>query len=442
MNKINVREMDRAHHIHPFNDMKLMKARDALVIDRAEGIYVYDDEGKRYLDGMAGLWCVNLGYGRSELAAVAQQQMNTLPYYNTFFQSTTAPAAKLAAKLTELAPGDIDHVFFANSGSEANDTIVRLARTYWESVGQPAKKGIISRRESYHGSTMVGASLCGLPYMHPTTDLPLPHFYHINSPYHYRDSQGEEFNAFGERLAKDLEKKILELGPNNVAAFHADTIASGGGVIVPPDSYWPEIVRICKQYDVLLSIDEVITGFGRVGAWFSASLYGLEPDFISIAKGLSSGYIPISAALVSRRVADVLTESNKPFNHGFTYSGHPVSAAVALENIRILEDEAIIQNVHDESGPYLQRKVRALSEHPLVGDVRGRGFIVGVELIAEEGDEPSKGTRGKRCFDLCLQHGLITRPLGNTMAFSPPLIMNKNEIDEMIEIFNHCLDLL
>ena len=433
-----IQEMDRAHHIHPFNDMKQMKEKGALVIAHAEGIYIFDEDGKRYLDGMAGLWCVNVGYGRPSLAAAAQQQMNQLPYYNTFFQSTTAPTAKLAAKLTSITPDNINHVFFANSGSEANDTIIRLARTYWEVVGQPSKKAIISRRDSYHGSTMVGASLCGLDYMHPTADLPLPDFHHIPSPYHFRDGQGQDKEAFGLQMARELEAKILELGADNVAAFHTDTIASGGGVIVPPDSYWPEIVRICRQYDILLSIDEVICGFGRVGAWFSTELYNLQPDFISTAKGLSSGYLPISAALVGNRVMDGLLATGKAFNHGFTYSGHPTSAAVALENIRIFEEEGLIEQVAHDTGPYLQQKLRDLASYPLVGDVRGRGMIAGVELVSEtEGS-----VLGKSCFDHCLAHGLITRPLGNTMAFSPPLIITRAQIDEMVGIFSHCLDLL
>lgn len=438
-----VQEMDRAHHIHPFNDLRQMKEINALVIDKAEGIYIYDEAGKRYLDGMAGLWCVNVGYGRQELAAAAQKQLSTLPYYNTFFQSTTAPAAQLAAKLTALAPDNIEHVFFANSGSEANDTIVRLIRTYWEAVGQPSKKGIISRRESYHGSTMVGASLCGLDYMHPTADLPLPDFHHIASPYFYRDGGNMEREAFGLQLAQALEAKILQLGAENVAAFHTDTIASGGGVIVPPESYWPEIVRICKKYDVLLSIDEVITGFGRVGAWFSTELYDLQPDFISVAKGLSSGYLPISAAMVSNRITEGLLNSGKSFNHGFTYSGHPASAAVALENIRIFEDERIIEQVVQETGPYLQEQLRLLTDHPLVGDVRGRGLIAGVEMIADKVSKrpfDPKGSAGQICFQHCLANGLISRPLGDIMAFSPPLIITKAQIDEMLQIFKHCLD--
>ena len=281
-----INELDRAHHIHPFNNIQQLKDEGVLVIDRAEGIYIFDEQGQRYIDGMAGLWCVNLGYGRRELADVARQQMTRLPYYNTFFQSTTAPAAQLAARLTELSPEHINHVFFANSGSEANDTIVRMARTYWDAVGQPAKRAIISRINSYHGSTMVGASLCGLDYMHPIEDLPLPGFHHIPGPYYYQDNPQIDEAQYGLALAQRLEAKILELGPENVACFHSDTIATGGGVLVPPASYWPEIARICEAYDVLLSIDEVICGFGRVGAWLSLELYGLKPDFIAVAKRL------------------------------------------------------------------------------------------------------------------------------------------------------------
>ena len=368
-----ISDLDRAHHIHPFNNIKQLKDRDVLVIAEADGIYIFDADGKRYIDGMAGLWCVNIGYGRQELMTAAQNQMAKLPYYNTFFQSTTAPTAKLAAKLTELAPTNLNHVFFANSGSEANETIIRMVRAYWELVGQPSKKTIISRIGSYHGSTMVGASLCGLDFMHPTADLPLPGFHHISGPYYYRDGGSTDVEQFGLQAASLLEQKILELGAENVAAFHADTIAAGGGVVVPPANYWPEIVRICKEYDVLLSVDEVITGFGRVGAWFSAELYNLQPDFVAVAKGLSSGYAPISAALVSDRIMAGLLDSDTTFYHGFTYSGHPVSAAIALENIRLLAEEGIITRVAPDTGDYFQQRLAELAVHPLVGDVRGRG---------------------------------------------------------------------
>ncbi|MEM7118960.1 MAG: aminotransferase [Chloroflexota bacterium] len=439
-----INDLDRAHHIHPFNNIRQLKDEGVLVIDKADGIYIYDEAGKQYIDGMAGLWCVNLGYGRQELAEAAHRQMNALPYYNTFFQSTTAPAAQLAAKLTALAPDNINHAFFANSGSEANDTIVRMVRTYWDSVGQPERRAIISRVDSYHGSTMVGASLCGLDYMHPIADLPLPGFHHIAGPYPYRDGATSDLDAYGLQMANLLEQKILELGPENVGAFHADTIASGGGVLVPPDSYWPEIVRICQKYDVLLSIDEVICGFGRVGAWLSTELYDLQPDFISVAKGLSSGYAPISAALVSDRVMEGLQASDSGFFHGFTYSGHPVSAAVALENIRLLEEEGIITQVASDTGDYLQAKLQELSDHPLVGEVRGRGMIAAVELVAVKTTRKPFdpfGKVGKLCFKHGLANGLISRPINDTMAFSPPLPISRAQIDKMVAIFRRCLDL-
>lgn len=444
MQQQTINDLDRAHHIHPFNNIRQLKNEGVLVIDKANGIYVYDENGKAYIDGMAGLWCVNIGYGRQELVDAAQQQMGRLPYYNTFFQSTTAPTAQLAAKVTALAPDNINHAFFANSGSEANDTIVRMVRTYWDAVGQPSKRAIISRVDSYHGSTMVGASLCGLDYMHPIADLPLPGFHHIAGPYAYRDGKTADLHNYGRQMANLLEQKILELGAENVGAFHADTIASGGGVLVPPDSYWPEIVRICKKHDVLLSIDEVICGFGRIGVWLSTELYDLQPDFISIAKGLSSGYAPISAALVSDRVMDGLQATNAGFFHGFTYSGHPVSAAIALENIRILEDEGMITQVANDTGSYLQAKLGELADHPLVGEVRGRGMIAAVELVADKTTrrcfEPF-GTAGKICFKHCLANGLISRPINDTMAFSPPLPISRAQIDEMVTIFRHCLDL-
>ena len=439
-----INELDRAHHVHPFTNIKEIKDEGVMVVEKAEGVYVYDETGKRYIDGMAGLWCVNLGYGRQELAAAAQQQMATLPYYNTFFKSTTAPAAKLAAKLTELTPENINHVFFANSGSEANDTIVRMARTYWDTVGQPSKRIFISRWNSYHGSTMAGTSLTGLESMHGILDLPLPGFHHIPNPYPFRDGRLDDLEAYGREMAGKLEEKIIELGAENVAAFHADPIAAGGGVLVPPDSYWPEIMRICQKYDVLLSIDEVICGFGRTGAWLATEVYDLKPDFIAIAKGLSSGYVPISAALVSDRIIDVLSQREGGFQHGFTYSGHPVSAAVALENIRIMEEEGIIERVAKETGPYFEERMNALRDHPLVGEVRVKGMIAGVEMVADKAtlqrfDPPGKA--GKLCFSHCMAQGLITRPYTDSMAFSPPIVMTKGEIDELVALFRHCLDL-
>ena len=437
-------ESDRRHHLHPFTDYKQLSKTGTRVITRAEGVYLWDSDGHRLLDGMAGLWCVNIGYGRKELAEAARQQMLQLPYYNTFFQTSTPPATELAALLAEVTPPHLNRVFFTSSGSEANDTVLRMVRRYWDLKGQPGKKTIISRINAYHGSTVAGASLGGMPPMHRQGDLPLPGIVHIEQPYWYVNGGELSPAEYGLVAARRLEEKINELGVDQVAAFIAEPIQGAGGVIIPPDSYWPEIKRICNAYDILLVIDEVICGFGRTGKWFGSDYYGLKPDLMPIAKGLSSGYLPIGGVMVSDRVADTLIEEGGEFFHGFTYSGHPVACAVAAANIAILRDEKLIETVEQDTGPYLQRRWRELRDHPLVGEARGVGFLAALELVRDKRgrtlfDDPGKV--GTLCRDHCFDNGLVMRAVRDTMIISPPLIMSREQIDELLELAVKCLDL-
>ena len=434
---------DAAHHLHPFTDHAELAKIGTRIITRAEGSHLYDSEGNRLLDAFAGLWCVNVGYGRKELAKAAYDQMLQLPYYNTFFKTSTPPAVELGGVLAGLAPNKLKHVFYGLSGSDANDTIARMVRQYWNLVGKPGKKTIISRVNGYHGSTMVAASLGGMSYMHQHADLPLPGFVHIPQPYWYGEGGDLSPEAFGLKAAGELEKKILELGPERCAAFIGEPIQGAGGVIMPPATYWPEIQRICRQYDLLLIADEVICGFGRTGHWFASEPYGIKADFMTLAKGLTSGYVPLSAAMIGDRVADVLIASGE-FDHGFTYSGHPVSCAVALENIRILKEEKLVERVNGETGPYLEKRLKELLDHPLVGEVRLKGFIGAIELVKDKKTRASyqpPGEVGTICRDHCFAIGLVMRATRDTMLISPPLSWTRAEIDEFLTLTRKALDL-
>lgn len=439
------RESDSRHHLHPFTDTKALAAKGgSRIITSAEGVYLTDSEGNRLLDGMAGLWCVNVGYGRKELAEAAHKQMLELPYYNTFFQSATPPSIELAEKLAEITPAGLEHVFFASSGSEANDTIVRMVRHFWNLEGRPEKKTFVSRVFGYHGSTMASASLGGMAAMHGQADLPLPGFVHVTPPYWYDHGGDLSPEDFGLQAAKAVEDKILEIGPETVAAFIGEPIQGAGGVIIPPDSYWPEIQRICREHDVLLIADEVISGFGRTGAWFASERYGIEPDLMTLAKGISSGYLPLSAVMVGERVSRTLVDEGGEFFHGFTYSGHPVACAVALENLRIIEEEGLVEKVRDETGPYLAERLQSIADHPLVGEARSIGLVGGVELVKDKATRArfeEVGEVGALCRDHCIANGLVMRAVRDTMMCSPPLTCEKAHIDELVEKLRKALDL-
>jgi putrescine aminotransferase len=435
--------LDAAHHLHPFSDGSALNATGARVITQANGVMLTDSEGVEIMDGMAGLWCVNLGYGRKELARVAAAQMEQLPYYNTFFQTTHPPVVALSERLSSLAPGDLNHVFYAGSGSEANDTNIRLVRHYWAALGKPSKKVIISRKNAYHGSTMGGASLGGMSAMHEQGGLPIPDITHIDQPYWYGEGDDADPDEFGLARARLLEAEIERLGEDNVAAFIAEPVQGAGGVIIPPQTYWPEIQRICDAHEILLIVDEVICGFGRTGNWFGSETFNIRPDIITIAKGMSSGYMPIGGSLVSDPVAKVINEAGE-FNHGYTYSGHPVACAVSLENLRLLDEENIITKVRQDTAPYLAEKWLQLADHPLVGEARICGMMAAIELTPDKQArapfKADKGTVGLRCRTNSINNGLIMRHVGDAMIISPPLVITRSEIDTLIERAVQTLD--
>ena len=438
-------DLDRRHHLHPFTDHGPLYRKGSRIITRAEGVYLWDSEGQQILDGMSGLWCVNVGYGRKELAEAAYQQMLELPYYNNFFQCTHPPAVRLSQLLDEVTPEHMHHVFFTGSGSECNDTVIRLVRHYWATQGQPEKKVIISRVNAYHGSTIGGASLGGMKVMHRQGDLPIPGIVHIEQPSWYGSDGSLSPAEFGLKAARALAQRIEEIGPDRVAAFIGEPIQGAGGVIIPPETYWPEIQRICDHYGILLVADEVICGFGRTGQWFGSQYFGTRPDLMSMAKGMSSGYLPIGGVMVSERVAKPLIEEGGEFYHGFTYSGHPVAAAVAAANIAILQRENLVERVANDIGPYLQSRWQKLAEHPLVGEARGVGLLGALELVQDKASRkrfPEVGTVGTRCRDLSIQNGLVMRAVGDTMIIAPPLVISHAQVDELIEKAWRCLDML
>ncbi len=444
-----IQALDSAHFIHPFTDHADLATRGARVIVKADDIYVWDSEGKKMLDAMSGLWCVNAGYGRKELAQAAYDQMLTLPFYNSFFQTTNVPAVKLAAKLAGLAPKvdgrSFEHVFYSSSGSESNDSNVRMVRRYWDLLGQPQRKVIISRHNAYHGSTMAGASLGGMSGMHAQGDLPIPNIKHIGQPYYFENGKpGETANAFGLRAAGWLEEEILAIGADKVAAFIAEPIQGAGGVIIPPATYWPEIQRIVDKYGILLISDEVICAFGRLGHWFAYEKFGYKPDLVTFAKAVTSGYIPLGGVLVGDRVAKVLIDKGGEFNHGYTYSGHPVACAVALANLEIMEREQLPQRVHDDIGPYLAKGFEKIAQHPLVGIAETCGFTAGLVLVKNKATQERFAEHlgvGMVCRGHCFGNGLIMRAVGDRMIIAPPLTMTHAQIDEMLALIGHCLDL-
>jgi putrescine---pyruvate transaminase len=439
-----LRKLDVEHHLPAqANYAEIERLGGSRIITRAEGSTIYDGDGNALLDGMAGLWCVNVGYGRQEIVDAAAQQMQELPFYNTFFKTATPPTVMLAAKLAEKLGGKLQHVFFNASGSEANDTVMRLVRYYWSLKGEPKRTVFISRKNAYHGSTMAGASLGGMAHMHPIGGLPIPGVEHVAQPYKFGEGFNEDEEAFGARVAQEIEDRIIKVGPENVAAFIGEVVQGAGGVIIPPKGYWKRVEAICRKYGILLVVDEVITGFGRLGSWFGFQHFGVTPDLVPMAKGLSSGYLPISAVGVSSDIVKVLRDADGEFAHGYTYSGHPVAAAVALKNIEIIEREGLVERVKNDAGPYFSEALKRLESDPLVGEVRSLGLIGAVEIVAKKGtNERFTGKEGKAgpiVRDTCIKNGLMVRGIRDSIVMCPPLIITHAEIDRMVDIIGRSL---
>ncbi len=435
---------DASHYLHPFTDFKSLSAKGSRIITRADNVYLWDSEGHKILDAMSGLWCVNVGYGQRELIDAATKQLETLPFYNSFFQTATPPAIELAELLAQVTPPQFKHVFFSGSGSEGNDTIVRMVRRYWDLKGQPQRSVIISRHNAYHGSTMAGASLGGMSGMHEQGGLPIPGIVHIEQPFWFESDRTLSRDEFGLKAARALEAKILEIGADKVAAFIGEPVQGAGGVIVPPATYWPEIQRICDKHGILLVSDEVICGFGRTGQWFGCETFGYKPDLMTFAKGVTSGYVPLGGVMVGERVARVLIDEGGEFNHGYTYSGHPVACAVGLANIKLVQREGLVEHVRTEIGPYLAEKFAALAEHPLVGEAQTCGMMGALQLVKDKASGEmfdGKLEVGMVCRAHCFANGLIMRAVGDRMIVAPPLVMTKAQIDEMAALIRKCLDL-
>ena len=434
---------DAAHHMHPFTHNAELAEKGVRVITGAKGVWLTDSDGREMLDGMSGLWCVNIGYGRDELAEAAANQMRQLPYYNTFFQTTHPPVIALAERIAQLAPGDLNHVFFAASGSEANDTNIRMVRQYWAALGKPTKKTIIARKNGYHGSSVGSASLGGMVAMHAQGGLPIPDIVHINQPHWYSEGGDMSPDEFGLARARELEEMIHQLGEDNVAAFIAEPIQGAGGVIIPPATYWPEIQRICDAHEILLIADEVICGFGRTGRWFGSETYEIRPDIMTIAKGLSSGYAPIGGSVVSDKVKEGMDEGDA-FYHGYTYSGHPVACAVALENLRIMEEEDVVGKAATAAGHLARIWEETFADHPLVGSVDTKGVLAALQLTPAKGSRApfaaDKGTVGTIGRDASFANDLVMRHVGDRMIVAPPLTISEAEIEEMARRGRKALD--
>jgi len=433
--------------VHPYINLATFRDNGPLIIERGEGVYVYDSDGKRYLEGMAGLWCTALGYGNDELVETAAAQMRKLSFAHLFTGKSHDPAIELAEQLKEIAPVPISKVFFCNSGSEANDTQVKLVWYLNNALGRPQKKKIISRSKAYHGVTVVAASLTGLPANHRDFDLPLPGILHAGCPHHYRFAQdGESEEAFATRLAAELDALIEREGPDTVAAFIAEPVMGAGGVIVPPHGYFPKIMAVCAKHDVFMICDEVICGFGRLGTAFGCEKLGFRPHAISVAKALSSAYLPIAGVMIPENLYQALLEESRRigvFGHGFTYGGHPVSAAVALKAIEIYRRDKIFEKAA-ALAPRFQTRLGALSRHPLVGEARGLGLIGGIELVADKKTKRSFAAPqgvGARAVSFAEQEGLIVRSvIGDVITLCPPLVINAAEIDELFERLTRALD--
>ena len=439
-----LQNLDLAHHLHPFTDQSSMAAEGgSQIIVAGEGCHVTDQNGRRLLDGLAGLWCVNVGYGRQEIVDAVSAQMARLPYYRSFFNSTTAPAIQLAARLCDLAPPGLNHAMFSNSGSEANETALKMIRAYQKLRGKPEKTKVLSRTFGYHGVTLATTSLTGLPNCCTPFDLPLPGFVQVPAPYAYGAGREADPAGHARECLAETRAIIEREGADTISALFAEPIQGAGGVIVPPEGYLTELRSLCREYDILFVADEVITGFGRLGAWFASELWHLEPDLMTLAKGLTSGYLPLGATLVSDEIAEVLAGGGF-FAHGFTYSGHPTTAAAALANLEIIERDHLVERVRDDAGPYFQEKLQSLAAHPAVGEARGFGLIGALEVVPRGGRASltPASLLGLKAAAAVRAEGAIVRGIRNAIALSPPLIITHDEIDALFGSVARGLDRL
>ncbi|AWJ84417.1 aspartate aminotransferase family protein [Azospirillum sp. TSH58] len=437
---------DKAYFLHPYTNLHAHETQGPLIIERGEGVRVFDDSGKEYIEGLASLWCVSLGWGEERLVEAATRQMRKLPTYHVFGHKSHEPGIDLAERLIKLAPVPMSKVFFANSGSEANDTAVKLVWYYNNALGRPEKKKILSRVKAYHGVTVATASLTGLVNNHRDFDLPIARIQHTDCPHHYRFAEpGESEEDFATRLAESLEALILAEGPETIAAMFAEPVMGAGGVIVPPATYFAKIQPILKKYDILLVADEVICGFGRTGNFWGSQTMGMQPDIITCAKQLSSGYLPISAVMVSDAVYRACVDESKKigtFGHGYTYSAHPVAAAVAIETLKIYEERDLVGHVRAVA-PLFQRRLKALADHPLVGEARGVGLIGALELVADKETKAPfdpVGRAGAVVNGLSQENGLIIRAMGDSVAVCPPLVIGEEDINLMFDRLTIALD--
>lgn len=439
-------EKDLSSYIHPFTNLARHQEIGPMVIARGDGIRIVDSEGKSYIEAMSGLWSAGLGFSEKRLVEAATRQLQTLPYYHSFSHKAHAPGIELAAKLAELAPGELNHVHFTNSGSEANDTVVKLLWYMNNALGRPKKKKFLARNQGYHGSTVASGSLTGLPASHRDFDLPAIPVRHLTCPHFYRFGlPGETEIEFSARLARELEQVILEEGPETIAAFIGEPLIAAGGVIPAPEGYWKHVQEICRRYDILIVVDEIITAFGRLGEMFGSIHYGIKPDIMVLSKQLTSSYQPLAAIVVTDAINDILVEQSRrlgSFVHGFTTTGHPVATAVALENVKIIEERGIVEHVR-KIGPTFQEELRRFSSHPLVGEIRGTGLVGGIELVADKTSRKTfdqRGALGAFIFRRAHDHGLIVRAIYDTIAFCPPLITTEDEVALIFEAFGKTLE--
>ena len=437
-----LKELDQAHHLHPFTDLQDHSKQGGRIVSSAEHIYIYDSDGNKMLDGMSGLWCCNLGYSQDAIKDAIRAQLDELPFYNNFFKCSNQPAVELARAMSEVTPEQFNHAFFTNSGSEANDTNLRLVQRYYDLLGKPEKTHIISRKNAYHGSTIAAGSLGGMSAMHEQT-RGLNYIHHINQPHWFAAGGEEDREEFGVRIARELEAKIDELGEDKVAAFIAEPVQGAGGVIVPPDSYWPEIRRICEERDILLIMDEVICDFGRTGNWFGCETYDLKPDLMTFATAVTNGYIPLGGVMVGHKVADVRLNHGGEFAHGLTYSGHPVACAAGLATLNILRDSKVIEHASSNIAPHFQARLAELRDHRIVGEVRGLGMFAAVELVRDKSSRERLAPDSQAavfCRDTANDNGLMVRQTGDAMIMAPPLICNTAEIDMLVDKLGEALD--